>query len=96
MLNDTFSGLLWKTNDKPLLGYDVGCLVCHTYESGGGFAGAPQVFYMAPVEGIAPGQPKPEPASFPHPCTGVEYHIGGRRWNGYHYAPRDKHDRSSG
>lgn len=85
MLNNSVQELYWTTNKNAILGYEPGELVVWEYHCGGGFSGAPQILNVAPVMGIAPGQPVPQPADWPHPCTGIEYRVGGRLYAGYHY-----------
>lgn len=85
MINDSLKHLYWKTNANTFLGFKPGELVIVGYHSGGGFTGAPQMLEAALASGIAKGNPTPQPVEFPLPFTELEYRIGGRLWNGYHY-----------
>jgi hypothetical protein len=85
MIHDGYMHLYWTTNAKDFMGYKPGDLLVTGYHGGGGFAAAPQVLVLGLATGIAPGQPTPEPAEFPPPSLNVEYRIGGRLFNGYHY-----------
>jgi hypothetical protein len=89
MHNNDHAYLYWKTNAKEFLGYAPGKLVVVGYESGGGFSGAPEVLTLGLTGGIAKGQPDTESVELPPPRVSLEYHIGGRDFQGYHcYRPR--------
>lgn len=88
MINNQHSKLYWKTNKNVLLGYQPGELLCVDYCCGGGFAGAPERIKLGKAQGIASGQPEPQSAEFPAPSTDIEYTIGGRLFDGYHYCKK--------
>jgi hypothetical protein len=85
MILNRHKNLYWKLVLDELFGEPSGYWLCVDYSSGGGFAGAPEVLVLAPASGIAPGEPSPQLAEFPSPCSLVEYRVGGRSHGMYHY-----------
>lgn len=86
MLKTSMLRFYWTVNANPVLGYNPGELVCFDYQAGGGFAGAPQVLFVGLASGISPSSDvKPKPAEWPMPNVSIEYRIGGRQFQGYHY-----------
>lgn len=77
--------LYWTTNLEELFGFPPGTLLISRYESGGGFAGAPEVLTVSLVSGMAPDSPKPEQAEWPQPSNNVDYRVGGRMFSGWVY-----------
>lgn len=89
MLRSYWLKVYWTTNKEPLFGYEPGKLIVYNYQGGGGFAAAPEILYVGLTEGIAPNQLTPEQAEWPSPGIMVEYRVGGRQFNGYHYKRKE-------
>jgi hypothetical protein len=85
MINNSMRHKYWTTNKEECFGFKPGELVIYDYRSGGGFAGAPQVFYVGLASGIAPDQPPAPQEEWYLPGSEVEYRIGGHGFHGYHY-----------
>lgn len=78
MLNDSLAHFIGKLNWNPFLGLPEKSWLVVDHQSGGGFAGAPQVLYLIKLEEYhQPVQDLPT-AMFPDVDTHVEYRIGGR------------------
>ncbi len=88
MISNRFIDLQWKVNANPVLGFPAGAVACVRWRAGGGFAGAPEELWIAPIALVMTiGSASLPTAEFPDPGPSVLYHVGGHDFSKYAYAP---------